>query len=225
MNDFTRGMSYLIKGGKALFTQGLKRFILLPILFNFIFFSGLFYVIYHYLFPYSNEYINQLPTWLHFLNSVFFILFFISFFLISLSVFTVIFNVVAAPFYGLLAERAQALLFKSTTPPLSLTAVAWRSIKRQGQFLLYYFPRFIAMCLLFFVPVIQPIYPLLWFVFNAWMLSLQCQDFVMDNNLIDFKPMKDKLQHKKWLTLGFGSLINITSVVPILNIIIMPAAV
>ena len=225
MNDFSRGMLYLLKGVNALFTKGLKRFILLPLLFNFILFSGLFYVIYHYLFPYSVEAINQLPAWLHFLQSIFFIIFFISFFLLSLSVFTVIFSVIAAPFYGLLAEKAQALLFKSTTPAVSFATVAWRSIKRQGQFLLYYFPRFFGMCVLFFVPFIQPIYPFLWFAFNAWMLSIQCQDFVMDNNLIDFKPMKDKLQQKKWVTLGFGSMINFGCAIPILNILTIPAAV
>lgn len=225
MSEFTQGMLYLLKGVQALLTPGLKRFILLPLLFNLILFSGLFFVIYHYLFPYSVEYINQFPAWLHFLQGVFFILFFASFFLISLSTFTVVFNVVAAPFNGLLAEKAQILLFGSSIPSLLFTAIAWRSIKRQGQFLMYYFPRFIAMCLLLFVPFIQPIFPLLWFLFNAWMLSIQYQDFVMDNNLIDFKPMKEKLQKKKWLTLGFGSLINVTSFVPVLNMIIMPAAV
>ena len=39
------------------------------------------------------------------------------------------------------------------------------------------------MGLLFFVPFIHPFYPFLWFIFNAWMLNLQYQDFVMDNNL------------------------------------------
>lgn len=225
LSDLGRGMLYLFRGVQALLTKGLKRFVLLPLLFNFMLFTGLFFVINHFLFPYTVEYINQLPTWLHFLHDVLFVFFFISFFLLSLSMFTILFNVIAAPFNGLLAEKAQVLLFRSSIPSLSFADVAWRSIKRQGQFLAYYFPRFIGMCCLFFVPFVQPIYPLLWFIFNAWMLSMQYQDFVMDNNLVAFQPMKEKLQQKKWLALGFGSLINLTSFIPILNIIIMPAAV
>lgn len=100
ISDFTRGMFYLLKGVQALFTKGLKRFILLPLLFNFLLFSGLFYVIYHYLFPYSVEYLNQFPTWLHFLQGVFFILFFASFFLISLinvTSFVPVLNIIIMP--------------------------------------------------------------------------------------------------------------------------------
>lgn len=225
MNSFTRGMFYPIKGLRYLGTKGLKRYILLPILFNFILFAALFYFIHHYWLPYSDRYLNQLPSWLSFLHGVFFIVFLASFFLLFLSMFTVLFNVIAAPFNGLLAEKAQALFCHSHPPSSSFMSIAWRSVKRQGQFLMYFIPRFIGMCLLFFVPFIQPVYPMLWFLFNAWILSMQYHDFVMDNNLIDFKTMQEKLQQKRLLLLGFGSLINILSIVPLLNLIMMPAAV
>lgn len=225
MNNFMRGTAYLLTSIPLLFTKGLKRFVLLPILFNFALFIGLFFIGYHYLFPYTSFYLDQLPSWLNFLHSMFFVIFILGFFLIFLSMFMVIFNVIAAPFNGLLAEKAQTLFFHATTPPVSFAMIAWRSIKRQGQFLMYFIPRFLLMCLLFFVPFIQPIYPLLWFIFTAWMLSMQYQDLVMDNNLISFQSMRKKTQFKKALLLGFGALINLLSFIPVLNIIIMPAAV
>lgn len=225
MNDFFKGMFYVISGIRHLLNNGLKRFIVLPIICNFLLFAGLFYLIYHYAFPYSLYVTNQLPSWLSFLNGLFLIIFVISFFLLFLSMFTVLFNIVAAPFNGLLAEKAQNLLYGSNIPSLSFTEIAWRSIKRQGQFLAYFFPRFLLMIILFFVPFLHPVYPFLWLLFNAWILSIQYQDFVMDNNLINFREMRFMVKDKAMMSTGFGLLINLVSFVPILNLIILPAAV
>ena len=218
-------MLYVMLGIRHLFTNGLKRFVLLPMMFNVFLFIGLFYLIYHYIYPYSYYYTDQLPSWLSFLSGFFLFIFALGFFLLFLSMFTVLFNLVAAPFNGLLAEKAQRLLYQSDIPVLSLREVALRSMKRQGQFLGYFAPRFIGMILLFFIPFIHPVYPFLWFVFTAWMLSIQYQDFVMDNNLVNFQNMQFKIKEKKMLSLGFGFIINFLSFVPFLNLIVIPAAV
>lgn len=225
MSDFILGMHYMLLGMRHLLTDGLKRFIILPLAFNFLLFSGLLYVIYHYLSPYSAYYVDQLPGWLSFLNSVFFVILAVSFFLLFLSMFTVIFNLIAAPFNGLLAEKAQQLLYGTRIPSLTFAQITLRSIKRQAQFMGYFLLGFIVMCLLFFVPFIHPFYPFMWFLFNAWMLSMQYQDFAMDNNLVAFRDMKKKVNDQKMLTLGFGSFINLASFVPVLNVFVMPAAV
>ncbi|CAM2962068.1 putative sulfate transport protein CysZ [Legionella steigerwaltii] len=225
MRNFFLGMLYMVQGLHHLFTPGLKRFILFPIAINFIMFAGLFYLIYHYLLPYTYYYLDKLPSWLSFLSSIFFVIFILSFFLMFLSLFTVCFNLIAAPFNGLLAEKTQNLLFGSAIPSLSFYKIVLRSIKRQAEFLGYFLPRFLVMGILFFVPLLQPIYPILWFVFNAWVLSMQYQDFAMDNNLIRFKEMRKKVANNKMLSLGFGFSINLASFIPILNILTMPAAV
>jgi len=225
MSDFLQGMAYLLLGVKYLLTKGLKRYIVLPIAFNFVLFIGLFYLVYHYLFPYSYYYLDKLPSWLSFLSGVLLVIFIISFFLLFLSMFTVLFNLIAAPFNGLLAEKAQKCLYGTSIPSLTFSQIAIRSIKRQGQFIRFFLPRFLAMCVLFFVPFIHPVYPFLWFIFNAWILSVQYQDFAMDNNLVDFQQMRERIKKNKMVSLGFGSLINLLSFVPVVNILTMPAAV
>lgn len=225
MTNFIKGMSYLLLGITHLPTQGLKRFVILPIIFNLFVFIGLFYLIYHYLFPFSNYYHNQLPTWLNFVSGIFTFFFVISFFLFFLATFTLLFNLLSAPFNGLLAERAQYLLRNQLTPELTFTQITVRTIKRQIQFISYFLPRFLGMCFLFFIPFIHFFYPFLWFIFNAWMLSMQYQDYAMDNNLVDFKTMKSLMKQNKDESLGFGLLINFISFIPILNIITMPAGV
>ncbi len=225
MNDFIKGMGYLMRGIRHLMTKGLKRYVVLPILFNVILFVGLFYVIHHYMYAYSTEYISQLPAWLHVLSKAFMVLLMMSFFLVFYSMFTVIFNLIAAPFQGFLAERAQEVLYHRGIPAVSWSQIALRSVKRQMQFLGYFLLRFLGMCLLFFMPLIHPIYPLMWFLFNAWMLSVQYQDFAMDNNLVGFHAMQRKFRDKKMVLLGFGSLMNVASFIPIFNLLTMPAGV
>src|SRR4051812_4594963 len=107
MIKFTQGMSYLLLGIVHLPTNGLKRFVILPLLFNLFIFIALFYLMYHFLFPLTQAYLHLLPIWLSFLSGVFTFFFMISCFLVFLSTFTILFNLIAAPFNGLLAERAQ----------------------------------------------------------------------------------------------------------------------
>ncbi|KTC89633.1 sulfate transporter CysZ [Fluoribacter dumoffii] len=225
MRNFFLGMLYPLKGIKYLLTPGLKRFILLPLAFNLMMFVGLFYLVQHFVLPYAYYYLDKLPSWLSFLSSVLFIIFVLSYFLMFLSLFTVFFNLAAAPFNGLLSERTQNLLFQSTIPPIPFHKMVIRSIKRQGEFLGYFLPRFLIMGILFFIPLLQPIYPFLWFLFNAWILSIQYQDFAMDNNLVSFKDMRRKVAGNKMRSLGFGFSINLISFIPLLNLLTMPTAV
>lgn len=225
MMDFFQGINYWFKGLQLLQTKGLKRYVIIPIAFNLLFFVALFYVLNHYLLSYTYYYVDQLPSWLSFLSWVFFIIFLVSFFVVFVLVFTVMLNVIAAPFNGLLAEKAQKILFHSSVPSQSVARMLVRTLKRQTQFLAYFLPRLLVMIILFFVPLVQFIYPLLWFAFSAWILSLQYQDVAMDNNLINFDAMRDKLQHNRLSTLGFGTMTNLASIIPFLNILVMPAAV
>ena len=57
------------------------------------------------------------------------------------------------------------------------------------------------------------------------MLNLQYQDFVMDNNLFEFKEMREQLNNKRMLSLGFGSIINVFNFIPFVNLVVMPVAV
>lgn len=225
MLNFFTGMSYFDRGCRQLLTPGLKRFILLPIAFSFILYAGLFYLGYYYLVPYATHYVDKLPAWLSFLSCILLVLFIIMFVMLFLSLFTVMFNVVAAPFNGLLAEKAQKILYGKPVPFVPFTRMTLRALKRQGHFLRYFVPRFIAMCILFFVPLIHPLFPFIWFGFTAWMLSMQFQDVPLDNNLVSFAEMQERVKANTMRSLGFGSLINLASFIPIVNILIMPAAV
>lgn len=225
MGDFFKGMLYVFYGLRLVSSQGLKRFIVIPIMFNLILFMASFYWIYHFINSYSDYYMNKIPTWLGFLNELILILIIILSFFLFISLFTVLFNIVASPFNGLLAEKVQQLFYKSSIPSVSFADMILRSIKRQGQFLLYFIPRLLVILVLFFVPLIQAVYPFLWFLFTGWILSTQYQDLAMDNNLISFKQMRLMTKERSMLSLGFGCGVNILSFIPFLNLLTVPVAV
>jgi len=225
MKHFWLGTFYLLRGMRHLFHKGLKRFVILPLALNLLLFCGLFYLGYYYLLPYSHHYLNQSPSWLGFLSTLFVVIFILGFFFMFLSLFTVGFNVLAAPLNGLLAEKTQRMFYGSVIPASSFYKMVWRSLQRQMEFLRYFLPRFVGVGALFFIPFVQPVYPLIWFIFNAWMLSIQYQDFAMDNNQVRFHDMRQELAHNKMRSLGFGCSINLLSLIPVLNILVMPAAV
>ncbi|TAL61002.1 MAG: sulfate transporter CysZ [Legionella sp.] len=225
MINFFKGMNYFFQGLKKLSTPGLKRFIIIPIVFNFLLFTSLFYLSYHYLLPYAHYYIDKLPSWLSFLSSLIIVFLVITFLLLFLAMFTVMFNIIAAPFNGLLAEKVQKIIYGRAVPSVAFSTMAVRSLKRQGKFLRYFIPRFLGMGVLFFVPFIQPIFPVIWFIFTAWMLSMQFQDVPMDNNLVGFEQMKQEIKINTMRSLGFGASINLASFIPFFNVLTLPAAV
>lgn len=100
-----------------------------------------------------------------------------------------------------------------------------RSIKRQLQFIIYYIPRAILALVLFFIPGVQVAAGPLWFLFNGWMMTVQYMDYPMDNHRISFKDMRNLLSQKRIVNLSFGSIVMFATMIPVVNFVVMPAAV
>jgi len=60
---------------------------------------------------------------------------------------------------------------------------------------------------------------------GAWMMAIQYNDFPFDNHKVSFANMKSTLKKDKWNNLQFGMVINIFTMIPILNLVIMPVAI
>ena len=173
---------------------------------------------------------GQLPSWLQWLSWLLWFSFAIGFVLVFVFGFTFIANFIAAPFNGLLSEKVQEHL--TGTPPYSAKMSVWDVVKdlprilgRQLRLLGYYLPRVLLIGILFFIPIVQIIAGILWFVFSAWMMSLQYMDFPMDNNRIGFVEMRKQLKTKRISALGFGAVVVLLSSIPFINFFVMPAAV
>lgn len=66
---------------------------------------------------------------------------------------------------------------------------------------------------------------MLWFLYTAWMLTLEYSDYPMGNHGLEFREMRARLRRKRVLGLGFGATTAGLTLVPVVNFIVMPSAV
>ncbi|WP_370259572.1 sulfate transporter CysZ [Idiomarina sp.] len=220
------GFAYLLRGFQLMTTKGLKRFVVGPILINFILFAAAFSWLMSRTSGWIDQLMGWLPSyfqWLEYLIWPLTVLFILGLFAF---IFTAITNIIAAPFNGLLAEKVEQ--YESGQPlgddgVLGLIKDIPRTVGREFQKIAYYLPRAIGFFLLsLFVPVIGQI---IWFLWVCWMLAIQYMDYAFDNHKLDFGRMRFELRAQKFRSLSFGMAITIITMLPFINLIIMPVAI
>jgi CysZ protein len=224
-NNPISGAAYFFRGFSMLTTPGLKRFVIIPLIINIILFSLLIWSGYHFI----DNLTSLLPHWLHWLNWLVFPIFFIASSIIIIYAFTIIANLIGAPFNSFLSEKTQLVLTgkKPREDECIKDAIkdVPRTINREWCKIKYYIPRAILLLILFFIPVVNIIAGILWFVFGCWMMSIEYVDYPMDNHKIPFKDLHRYLRKHCLMSFGFGLTVAVISMIPIINFIVMPAAV
>lgn len=212
-------VGFLVEGLKLLTNPKLRPFIIIPIIINIVLYSVVLALGYYYV----DELITQaIPSWLHWLNWILWPLFFISFFVLSFFSFTVLANLIASPFYGLLAARTLAIIsgdVQIVEQPIAQVMIA--ELKR----VLYIITRLLPLLLLFLIPVINVIASLVLAVFGAWCLAMEYMAYPLENEGLLFVEQKELLGTSRLGVLSFGAVTMLGLTLPILNIIVAPAAV
>lgn len=229
MNDNPlKGIDYLLQGFSLIFEKQLRAYIIVPILINIALFITMFSLGIHY-FHHLILWINHLlPHWLHWLQWLLWIFFGLLIFALYAYTFTLLTNLIGTPFNTFLAEKVELYLTGKTSASSSWQATLKsipRSLHRQFQLIIYYLLRASILLLLSFIPIIHLFAAIAWFLFTAWMLTVQYMDYPMDNHHISFLQLRQALQQKKLLSLSFGIATLIFIYIPIINLFVMPAAV
>src|SRR5471032_2956749 len=99
------GPQYLREGLKLVLTPGLRLFVLMPLAINLVLFVGLIYLAGHQFSLWVDSLMPSLPDWLSFLSYILWPLFVVLVALMVFFTFTLLANVIAAPFNGFLAEK------------------------------------------------------------------------------------------------------------------------
>lgn len=227
LSSFISGASYIWHGFKLLSQPGIKRFVIIPLIINIVLFITLFLVSKHFFAEFSHWLANHLPHWLHWLSSLLWIFFFLGYFLLMLYTFVTLANLVAAPFNSLLAEKVQLYLTGNLHEQRLIDTIRDipRILGRQIAILGYYLPRAALLFVLFFIPVVQIIAAVLWFLFHAWFMALQYIDYPTDNNRVPLRIVRLQLKQQRGLSLGFGAAVLGVTMIPIVNFFAIPAAV
>ena len=208
---------------------GIRAFVIIPLILNTVIFISVISLLgYH--FVESLDYlINKLPDWLSFLYWVILPVFVLLLLFLSGYFFNTVANIIGAPFNGFLAEKVEETLTgeinQETFNTQSLIAIVPHSIKREIDKIIYYIPRVLLLLFLTLIPGVNIISSFIWLIMGAWMLAIQYSDFPMDNNKVTFIKMKKLLKEQRLTSIGFGLAIVIALSIPVINFIVMPAAV
>ena len=143
--------------------------------------------------------------------------------------FTMLANIIAAPFNGFLAEKVEVVVRGTDDfPPFSwaeLVAMVPRTLAREMRKLGYFLPRAIGLFILSFIPVVNLIAAPLWLLFGVWMMAIQYIDYPADNHKLGWNEMLAWLRQKRWQSMSFGGSVYLVLLVPVVNLLMMPAAV
>lgn len=213
-------VSSLWQGLKLLTSPALRPFVLMPLLINLVLYSvalGLGFL-------YLNHLVEQMiPLWLFWLKWLIYPLFFTSFCAIGFFTFSLLANLISAPFYAKLAAKTLEVI---DAPRLSTIEPSAKQVW-QAEFkrLRYSMTHTLPLLILFVIPVVNLIAPLLWLGFSAWCVALEYFAYPQENRGVLFPEQQVHLKTMKLSALSFGGLVALGQTLPIINIVIAPAAV
>ncbi|MEN8107563.1 MAG: sulfate transporter CysZ [Pseudomonadota bacterium] len=229
MNDLFNGFGYLREGLRLMRAPGLRRYVVIPTLISTILFTTAIMVGVHWLEILMNWLLGYLPSWLEWLRYLLWPLFVLTGVLLIFYGFSLLTNLVAAPFNGLLAEAVEKHLTGQSLDDVG----GWRAVLKdivpgilsELRKLLYFIVRAIPMGMLFLVPGINLAAPFLWGLFSAWMLAIEYADYPMANHMLHFAEQKKRLRQRRLLSWGFGGGSLLITMIPVVNFLAMPASV
>lgn len=225
------GATYFFKGLTLINTSGIRRFVLIPLLINILFFSaGLWFAISQFG-VFIAWALSGLPDWLSWLEWIMWPLFALTFYGLVFFCFSIIANIIAAPFNGPLAAAVERNICDNEIVTTNKTfsqevkdSIGNELIKLKHSLYLM-LPLVFLSLISFAFPLIAPAVAVLWMVYTVWVLTLEYADFPMGNHGIAFRHIRGKLAEKRFLSLGFGSMVMLMTLIPIINFLVMPVAV
>ncbi len=141
--------------------------------------------------------------------------------------FTLLAQLVGAPFYALLAERIVARESRSEVAQNSqwlkfIAATVWRELGK----IAYLLPRTVAVLLLSLllglVPVVGAGAPLLLLLWMSWAAALQYLDYGADADRTSFATLRMRAREQRLTTLLFGAVALLCAGLPGINLVLLP---
>lgn len=229
MQDFFNGGRYLLNGFRLINQPGVRRFAYIPIFINTLLFIAAIWLGISQFDSWMTTFTPQwLPDWL--VTALMWIIWPLFAILIAVVVFftfTVLANLIAAPFNGLLAEAVELQLSGGKPPEQQLVQLIadtprmiWNELRKLGYFAKWMVP----MLLISWIPGLNLFAPLLWIAFSSWTLALDYHDYPLGNHLMGFKKQRSLLGKNRTLAMGFGATTLIATMIPVVNFLVIPAA-
>ena len=223
IGDMSRGARYLLQGFRLIRLPGVRRFVLVPALINMILFGGLIVLGGRYFDGWMD---TLLPSWLGWLEYVLWPIFAVAVLAVSYYTFTLVANLIGAPFNDRLSARVAAHLGCAPAESnLHWSRAALVSIADELRKWLYFAALALLALVIWVVPVTTLLAPLAWMLLGIWMMALEYADYPMGNDGLTFREKRAWLRNHRGLAIGFGGLTLVATLIPVVNFLVMPAAV
>ena len=224
-NNPISGAMYFLRGVRLVFSPGIRAYMAVPLAVNVILFSALIY--------FGTGQFQALldwllPGWLEWLQWILLPLFVVVALFIVFFTFSLVGNLIAAPFNGLLAEAVECRVTGTRLPEGSwkkMIAELGRTIFSELRKLAYVVAWGVPALLLFVIPGVNVAAPFVWILFGAWMMSISFIDYPMGNHGLSFPDQRRILGEHRYLALGFGGAVMCALAIPVVNFVVIPAAV
>lgn len=223
---FVAGARHALQGFSLISKPGIRGFVVIPLVINIVLFAGAIFGVSSLLDTAIERYLDSWPEWIQW---VVWLLFAVLAAITVFFTFTLIANIVASPFNGMLAEAVERHLSDDLTEvPFSMKRMLAdfrRTIVAELRKLLYIALRALPLLVLSIIPGLNVGAPLLWLLFGAWMLCLEYLDCPLGNHSAFFPAVIEEMRARRRLALGFGGVMTVMTMIPVLNFLAMPVGV
>ena len=226
-NNPVSGAGYFLRGFALVTRPGIRAYVVAPLLINVVAFTALLYFGAAWLNEFARD---MLPGWLDFLAWILVPAFVLAALMAGFYTFNLVANLIAAPFNGLLAAAVERHLTGRPPPGAgggwrALLAELGATFVSEVRKLAYVAVRSLPPLVLFLIPGINVVAPIVWMALGAWMLAVTYVDYPMANHGIGFDELRARLRDRRLLSLGFGGAAMAALAVPVLNFLVIPCAV
>lgn len=229
MKDLFLGAGYLLEGLRIIRRPGLRRYVIMPLLINVLLFGGLLWFAFGWVQALIDYLLGYLPAFLDWLTYLLWPLFALVSALVIFYSFSLLANLIGAPFNDLLSAAVERHLtgqeLKDESDWKKLMRELVPNLLSELRKLLYFVAWAIPFALLFLVPGINLAAPFLWALFSAWMLAMEYVAYPMENHKLLFPEQRRRLRGRRFLSLGFGGAALAGTLIPVVNFLVMPTAV
>ncbi len=225
------GAGYLLRGLSLLPKKGIFPYVIIPMIINALLFALALILAIAQIGDLIDWALAQLPDWLQWLDWLMWPLLMLTALISCFFLVAMLANIIASPFNEMLAEAVERHLTGQSPENQESGGIGKALISAPkaigGELIkLGYFAKFaLPLGILFLIPGLNLMAPILWFIFSAWMLALEYCDYHLGNHSITFAQQRELLRQERMLTLGFGAATTFATITPLLNFIAMPAAV
>lgn len=234
MGTILRGAHCLLEGFGLLKRSGIRPFVLMPLAINIVLFAGLIGWAASGFGALVDGLLPELPAWLTWLAWLLWLLFALLTLLVLFYGFALLANLVGAPFNGLLAARVEAQLTGADPAQQAATGrgllgeaidALGSEIRKLGYFAAWTLLIAALSLALLFIPVLNMLIPVLWFLFGSWIMALEYSDYPLGNRGLSFAAQRELVRAHRAAALGFGAATSLATLIPLVNFVAMPAAV